>query len=291
MFHVELMSKSKKNKIMKAIDHLVSESSFDIYWDNTTQCAWTDVEHIDSLDFYYESQDYISHHSSIQSLTQRLYFWARALMISYKYAILKKLIPPKSALLDMGCGTGSFLSFMKKKGYQVFGVEKNTNARRVCDENDIKVYPNEAELSTNRFDIITLWHVLEHLAAPEQRIAAYHNLLKSQGILVIAAPNFDSHDRMHYHKDWAALDVPRHLWHFTPKGMISMVEEIGFKLIKKSPLWLDVFYICYLSEKHRKKIFPLLRGLIKGCFFSFRSLFSAKHSSLVFVFRKQAPLR
>ena len=210
-------------------------------------------------------------------------------MLNYKYSLLKKNIPPKSTLLDMGCGTGSFLSFMKKKGYQVFGIENNTNARRVCDENDIKVYPNEAELSKNRFDIITLWHVLEHLAAPEQRIAAYHNLLKSQGILVIAAPNFDSHDRMHYHKDWAALDVPRHLWHFTPKGMISMVEEIGFKLIKKSPLRLDVFYICYLSEKHRKKIFPLIRGLIKGSFFSFRSFFSAKHSSLVFVFKKQAP--
>mgnify|MGYP000352179140 CR=1 FL=1 len=166
MFHVELMSKLKKNKIMQATDHLVSESSFDIYWDNGSQRAWTDVEDLDSLDLYYESQDYISHHSPTQSLTQRLYFWARALMISYKYALLKKLILPKSALLDMGCGTGSFLSFMKKKGYQVFGVEKNTNARRVCDENDIKVYPNEEVFSTNRFDTITLWHVLEHLDAP-----------------------------------------------------------------------------------------------------------------------------
>ncbi len=289
MFHVELMSKLKKNKIMQATDHLVSESSFDIYWDNGSQRAWTDVEDLDSLDLYYESQEYISHSTRIQFLTQRLYIWGRALMLNYKYSLFKKNIPPKCTLLDMGCGTGSFLSFMKKKGHQVLGIENNTNARRVCDEKDIKVYPNEAELSTNRFDIITLWHVIEHLAAPEQRIAAYHNLLKSQGILVIAAPNFDSHDRMHYHKDWAALDVPRHLWHFTPKGMISMVEEIGFKLIKKSPLLLDVFYICYLSEKHRKKIFPLLRGLIKGCFFSFRSFFSAKHSSLVFIFKKQAP--
>ena len=289
MFHVELMSKLKKNKIMQATDHLVSESSFDIYWDNGSQRAWTDVEDLDSLDLYYESQEYISHSTRIQFLTQRLYIWGRALMLNYKYSLFKKNIPPKCNLLDMGCGTGSFLSFMKKKGHQVLGIENNTKARRVCDEKDIKVYPNEAELSTNRFDIITLWHVIEHLAAPEQRIAAYHNLLKSQGILVIAAPNFDSHDRMHYHKDWAALDVPRHLWHFTPKGMISMVEEIGFKLIKKSPLLLDVFYICYLSEKHRKKIFPLLRGLIKGCFFSFRSFFSAKHSSLVFIFKKQAP--
>ena len=141
---------------------------------------------------------------------------------------------------------------MKKKGYQVFGIENNTNARRVCDENDIKVYPNEAQLSTNRFDIITLWHVLEHLAAPEQRIGAYHNLLKSQGILVIAAPNFDSHDRMHYHKDWAALDVPRHLWHFTPKGMISMVEELGFKLIKKGHYgWM--FFIFVISQKNTER--------------------------------------
>lgn len=288
MFHVELMSKLKKHKVLKASDHLVSGEFFNIYWDNEKKRAWTDLDHLDSLDPYYESNDYVSHHDKARSWIQKLYVRARGLMLNYKHLILKKQIKPKSRLLDIGCGTGAYLSFMKTKGFQVDGVENNSKARRICNENHLNVQADEKSFDPNSFDLITLWHVLEHLPNPEKSVLTYHQLLKKEGLLIIAVPNFESHDRFYYQEDWAALDVPRHRWHFTPRGLIKTIEEIGFERIKTKALTLDVFYICYLSEKYRGKSIPFIRGMIKGLFFSLKSLFTFRHSSLVFVFRKRA---
>ena len=130
--------------------------------------------------------------------------------------------------------------------------------------------------------------MLEHLPQPEEVIANIHNLLTSNGVLVLAVPNFSSHDRLHYKHNWAALDVPRHRWHFTPEGLEQMLFKAGFKLQKKTPLWLDVFYISFLSEKLRGNNMAFLRGVLKGIYFTLRSLFSKKHSTISFVFKKQA---
>ncbi len=283
------MSKVKKQKIRQAKDHLVSGESFLIHWDPIRLRAWTVVEHLDSLDPYYESLDYISHHSKNDSFISLLYVWARGFMLVYKYVLLKKHLQPNGSLLDIGCGTGSFLGFMKKKGFKVYGIESNVKARNICIENNIEVQATVSELPAESFDTISLWHVLEHLPHPENSIKTYRDLLKPTGLLVVAVPNFESHDRNHYHQDWAALDVPRHLWHFTAQGLIKTVQTIGFDLIKKRALGLDVFYICYLSEKHRGKSIPFLRGILKGTWFSLRSLFSGKHSSCVYIFSKRLP--
>jgi len=287
MFHVELMSKAKPNKILQATDYLVSREIFNIHWDDERQIAWTDVQHLETLDPYYESSEYISHQSKPHSLIQQLYVRARSLMLNYKYMLLKKHINSNSHILDVGCGTGSFLSYMRKKGCQVHGVEKNAKARNICLENNLDVETTETNLSPNSFDAITLWHVLEHLPKPEMHLSNYLNLLKSNGILAIAVPNFESHDLIYYQNAWAALDVPRHLWHFTPNGLINMANQNGFELIKKKPLRLDVFYISYLSEKNVGKSFPLLRGILKGMGFSLKTFFTSKHSSWVYVFKKQ----
>jgi 2-polyprenyl-3-methyl-5-hydroxy-6-metoxy-1,4-benzoquinol methylase len=282
------MNSSKSNKIFQATDHLVSGECFDVYWDDVRQRAWTDVEHLESMDLYYESADYISHHTHPHSLVQQLYVGARTLMLNYKYALLKTHLSPKAKLLDIGCGTGSFLSFMKSKGFAVFGVENHPKAKSICLENNLEVHSNEDDIAEAGFDLITLWHVLEHLPNPEKRISVYKNLLKVNGLLVVAVPNFESHDRNHYQEDWAALDVPRHLWHFTSTGLISAVEKMGFELVKIRTLGFDVFYVCYLSEKQRGKSFSLFRGILKGAFFSLKALFTKKHSSRVFVFRKRS---
>ena len=285
------MNKLKKHKIFQATDHLVSGESFSVYWDSTKNRAWTEVEHLNSLKDYYESSEYISHRSKADSLISLLYMWGRRIMLTYKYAILKRHLQPNSRLLDIGCGTGSFLSFMKKKEFDVFGVESNVEARKICLERNIVVEPSESKLNSASVDAIFLWHVLEHLPQPESSLAIYRAILKSPGLLVIAVPNFESHDSLHYQQDWAALDVPRHLWHFTPKGLMKMAYESGFDLLQKSALGLDVFYICYLSEKHRTKALPFIRGIVKGVFFSIKAFFTGRHSSLVYVFRKRPSSR
>jgi SAM-dependent methyltransferase len=289
MFHVERMSKTQHHKILEATDHLVSRESFSIHWDPTHHRAWTAVEHLEALDAYYKSPGYISHSSKPDSIISLLYVWARSIMLKYKYALLKKHLQRNSRLLDVGCGAGSFLSFMKKKGFDVFGVESNAKARDICLKNNIEVQSTESKLPPASFNIISLWHVLEHLPSPESSLGKYRELLKPGGILVIAVPNFESHDRIHYQNHWAALDVPRHLWHFTPKGLISIAESSGFDLLQKRALGLDVFYISYLSEKYRGKSFPFVRGLFKASWFTIKSLFTSKHSSCVFVFRKRFP--
>jgi len=282
------MSKLKKHKIFQATDHLVSGESFSIYWDSTKKRAWTRVEHLKSLKDYYESPEYIPHSSKANSLISIFYIWGRRIMLTYKYVILKRHLQINSRLLDIGCGTGSFLSFMKKKEFDIFGVESNVKARKICHQKGLTVESSESKLAKASVDAIFLWHVLEHLPNPEKSLATYSSILKSAGLLVVAVPNFESHDKIYYQQNWAALDVPRHLWHFTPKGLIMMAYESGFDLLQKSALGLDVFYICYLSEKHRMKLFPFVRGILKGTFFSIKAFFTGRHSSLVYVFRKRS---
>jgi len=289
MFHVEPMIYNKKNKILKAKDHLVSKELFDIYWDPERLVASTDVKHISDLKAYYDSSAYISHQSEPKNVINILYTWAREFMLRNKFKLIKKYLPKHKRILDIGCGTGSFLDFMKKKGYEVLGVENNKIAKAACLKKDLKVLVSESDLDAQKFDLISLWHVLEHLERPDQNLSKYSEILHDDGTLVVAVPNFESHDRLYYQGDWAALDVPRHLWHFTPQGLKKLAQENGFECVEQHPLVLDIFYICFLSEKHRKKLFPLLRGVLKGIYFTLRSLFTKQHSSCVFIFKKQAP--
>ena len=241
--------KNIKNPFLYTVkDHLASEEYFNLYWDKQKKIAWTDLGKVKDLNRYYQSDKYISHQTENKSIINILYGFARTIMLRYKFKQLKPFVKPLDRLLDIGCGTGSFLSFMKKKNFNVFGIEKNTTALEICAKKKLKVFNSLESLPNKAFDIISLWHVLEHLPQPEEVIAKIHDLLTSKGVLIVAVPNFSSHDRLHYKNNWAALDVPRHLWHFTPEGLEKMFFSAGFKLLKKSPLWLDVFTFLFYRK-------------------------------------------
>tara|TARA_A200000113_G_scaffold56596_1_gene47781 strand:+ start:933 stop:1784 length:852 start_codon:yes stop_codon:yes gene_type:complete len=280
------MKNKKQHFLYPVKDHLVSGEVFNIYWDKQNKRAWTDLGNVKDVSLYYQSDQYISHQNESKSLTQRLYSLGRIFMLRYKYRLLKPYVKSPSKLLDIGCGAGVFLSFMNNKNFDVFGVENNERANEICAKKKLKVYESINQLATKDFDLVTLWHVLEHLPSPEDAITKIHSLLSDEGILVVAVPNFDSHDRKHYQNDWAAFDVPRHLWHFTPQGLEEMLSDKGFKLLKKTPLWLDVFYISFLSEKQKGKPLAFFSGIIKGFYFTILSLCSNKHSTISFVFKK-----
>ena len=288
MFHVELMMKKNKSKLLYRVrDHLVSQECFDVYWDEKEQFGWTDFKNTSDLSAYYQSEEYYSHQEQPKTFIQKIYSFARGLMFHYKHNIISPFLFKGASILDVGSGTGDFLSFMNSKGYEVTGVENNPKAILISQKNDIKIHENISKLSDNSFDLITLWHVLEHLPDPEETLKNTFNLLSNSGHLIVAVPNIYSLDKDYYCENWAGFDVPRHLWHFSTPFLINFASKYNFELIRIRPLLLDALYISFLSEKQKGSRFSFLRGMVKGVYFNLRALRSRRYSSLVFVFKKQ----
>ena len=273
-------------------DHFLSRENYSLM--KCTDCGFIftqdhpDTEHIGK---YYESAAYLSHKDSAKGLSGRLYRLSRRLMLRKKRETVKSVTGRKTGdLLDIGSGAGHFLNEMKSSGWNVRGIEINDGARESSvSAFGIDVLPPEKILNLPElgFDCITLWHVLEHFQDPFGYAAGISRLLKPEGVCIIALPNCRSSDARHYRQFWAAYDVPRHLWHFTPETFRRFAEKTGFKIESIKRLPLDVFYISSLSEKYKGSTLSFIEGTIKGLWFSFiSSLNMKKSSSLVYLLRK-----
>lgn len=278
--------------LFQAKDHLVSGREFLIKQCITCGMAWTvDPPAEEEAGKYYASDEYISHTDSKQSLTDRLYHLARGFMLGRKgklvdYAVRKST----GVIIDIGSGTGYFAAFMQKRGWQVTGIELSEQARNYSVERfGIRaIGPQQvSDLPSAYADCITFWHVLEHLYDPAGWLGEVRRILKDDGRCIIALPNFASADAEWFGKRWAALDVPRHLWHFTPEAFRQFVTKQGFDCERTSALPLDLFYISSLSYRNTGKGLPLARGVMTGAVIALRSLFHRESaSSLVYVLRK-----
>tara|TARA_B100000767_G_C19777457_1_gene543532 strand:- start:5841 stop:6713 length:873 start_codon:yes stop_codon:yes gene_type:complete len=271
-------------KICTVKDHLVSGETFDILWDKTRGFAKTDPQPSEKkLGSYYNSNNYISHKKG-PSLFGLVYGIARSQMFRIKTRMFKKKIFDKDSILDYGCGTGDFLKYASQS-YKVYGVETNLGARNQAVKKGLLVVDCWEKLPNIKFDLISLWHVFEHVLDLEGCINEFNQRLNKGGFLLIAVPNLNSYDAKHYKEYWAAYDAPRHLWHFSQTGIITLMESKGFQLIAKHPLILDALYISYLSEKHKGVYFPMIKGLLKGFFSNFKARKSGEYSSLVYLFK------
>ncbi len=218
---------------------------------------------------YYASDEYISHSDTKSGLINRLYHFARQYMLKKKYQWVSHAAGrEKGTLLDVGAGTGHFAHFMQTHGWQVTALEPDQKARKVATEKlgiDIKPLEALAQQTPQSYDVITLWHVLEHVHDLHGYMDHFRSILKPGGLLIIAVPNHTSRDAKKYGTHWAAYDVPRHLWHFSPTSMEKLMAQHHFTLTDKIPMHLDAFYVGMLSEKYKGNSGPgSVTGFISG---------------------------
>jgi len=235
---------------------------------------------------YYQSESYISHSDQTSSLFDIAYGLVKRFTLQRKVALLNRLLPNHGTLLDIGAGTGDFLITAKLHEWQVTGVEPNPLARKNALNKGIILNETLQQLPKNKYDIITLWHVLEHLPNLNKQITDITKLLKNNGFLIVAVPNYKSYDAHYYKEHWAAYDVPRHLWHFSKTSILKLFHPFGLELFKTKPMWFDSFYVSLLSEKYKTGKIRYITALLRGFMSNFKGLSSKEYSSHIYILKK-----
>lgn len=236
-------------------DHAVTGEGFKLYENPETGYRFTwPVPEPSDLARYYESDAYISHNSNAGGFMGMAFRFARAFTLRQKRNIVRRASGKGTgSILDFGCGTGEFAHVMKNSGWQVTGIEPAGKAAEFAR----KDYGLDVEESLSgldagaSFDVITAWHVLEHVHGLNGTLQSIKDALKPGGVLLMALPNFTALDAGHYGPCWAGYDVPRHLHHFSPKAVSRLAGLHGFTLKGQKPMWLDAFYVSLLSERYK----------------------------------------
>jgi SAM-dependent methyltransferase len=269
---------------LKTRDFAVSGESFKLYLNEELDMLITKPRPL-SLDSYYESDDYISHTDARGGIVNNLYQFVKWLSLGRKLKLIQPYYGSNASILDVGAGTGDFVSTAQKGGWQAFGVEPNEKARARARNKGVELSESLEEV-TGSYKVITLWHVLEHLPDLEREIDRMVSRLEPEGKLILALPNFRSWDARHYGEYWAAYDLPRHLWHFSRTSIAELFGRRGFEILQISPLWFDAFYISLLSEKYRNSKFRLIKAFINGCRSNLSALGNGEFSSLIYILQK-----
>jgi len=286
MFHVE--PKASPIVLAKTKDYLVTGDSFEVLLDLQTQIAETvPAPSSEKLAQYYDSSEYISHGNQKRGWIDHLYAFVQRIMLKQKERWLSKYVKESKRYLDFGCGTGVLIHHLNKNNWVACGVEPSEKARDFSSVTDC-LYPSLATLPQTNFDIIALWHVLEHLPDPTSSLKEFNTQLKQEGYLFLALPNFNSFDANYYKDYWAAYDVPRHLWHFSAQGINQLCDQCGFELVASKGLLFDAFYVSYLSEQHQKSKAAFIKGICVGLWSNLKACFTKEHSSKLYIFKKKA---
>jgi len=241
------------------------------------------------LGHYYKSPDYISHSNSRKGFFNGIYHEVRKYTIIRKYRMISRFSGGNS-ILDIGCATGEFLSYMHSRNWVTLGIEPDQQARdqaremhglNVQEESYLDQIPN------NSLDVITLWHVLEHVSDLPGRMATLERILKPGGILVVAVPNPDCYDAVLYGEFWAGYDVPRHLYHFSRQSMEKLLIRNKLKLKHIQPMKFDSYYVSMLSEKYKHGKIRWLQGFWNGYCSNWKARSSGNYSSLIYISTKE----
>lgn len=245
---------------------------------------------LDKLSDYYKSVDYISHTDSKRNLFEKAYHLVRKISLKKKLNLINSFSSKEKNLLDVGCGTGNFLKTALNNNWHVFGIEPNESARKIANiktNNSVFEIDQLLKFKPNSFNVITLWHVLEHLPNLEDHISILKKLLKPNGTLIIAVPNLKSYDAKYYKEFWAAYDVPRHLWHFNKASISKLISSQAMEVIKTRPMWFDAFYVSFLSEKYKSGKINFIKGFWVGLLSNLKSISTKETSSLIYIIKNR----
>ena len=283
----EPIKQSDKSVYLICRDHTVSGEKFELLFNSEKEMLVTSPKpKLEILPEYYKSESYISHTDSKKSLTDKIYQRVKKYMLIKKLKWIEKKYPEKGRLLDIGAGTGEFLLEAKKRGWKVNGIEPDEKARKLAFEKGIKLAENSSHFKSEKFDVISLWHVLEHVYDIKTQIIELEQLLKKDGLLIIAVPNFQSYDAQYYREFWAAYDAPRHLSHFSQNSFKHLFAGTGFKLIDSKPLIFDSYYVSLLSENYKTGRNNFFKAGFIGYKSNLKAKFSSEYSSITYFFKK-----
>jgi len=236
---------------------------------------------------YYKSEDYISHTDSKKSLFDKVYQAVKNTTLKSKLRLINSFNTKSKKILDVGAGTGDFLKVCKTNSWEIFGSEPDSGARNIAAKKGVNLEKDLSKFQNQQFDVITLWHVLEHVENLQEYITTLKSLLTENGRLIIAVPNFKSYDAIKYKEFWAAFDVPRHLWHFSKTSISKLFSYENMKVEKILPMKFDAYYVALLSEKYKHKKSKPFSAFINGFKSNFKAKSTKEYSSLIYVLKKQ----
>jgi 2-polyprenyl-3-methyl-5-hydroxy-6-metoxy-1,4-benzoquinol methylase len=267
-------------------DHTVSDEVYQVMINNEYDMLVTSPVPENVAD-YYKSEDYISHTDSKKSLLDKAYQGVKNITLKRKLKLINSFETSSKNILDVGAGTGDFLKVCKSNSWKVSGIEPSLNARKIAYKKGVNLQENLSEFKNTNFDVITLWHVLEHVENLSEYILELHSLLADDGRLIIAVPNFKSDDANYYKEFWAAFDVPRHLWHFSQRSISKLFSEVHMVVEKTIPMKFDGYYVSLLSEKYKSGKMNPLKSFYRGFVSNFKARTTNEYSSLIYVLKKQ----
>ena len=239
----------------------------------------------DNLEKYYKSENYISHTDSKKSFFDKVYQFVKNYTLKKKLHLINSFETEEKNILDIGAGTGDFLNVCKNNDWNTFGVEPSLDAIAIAEKKGVFLKENLSEIKNKKFDVITLWHVLEHVENLQEYISILKSLLKENGRIIIAVPNYKSYDANYYKEFWAAFDVPRHLWHFSQSSIQKLFLEIDMIVEKTVPMKFDSYYVSLLSEKYKSGKTNPINAFYRGFLSNRKAKNSTEYSSLIYVIK------
>lgn len=275
--------------VLRAVDHNYSGDKFKIVCCKNCGFKFTNPRPIEaSISQYYKSENYISHTSSNKGIFNKAYLAVRNYQFRNKLKIINSLSTNKNKnILDIGCGTGDFLSFCSENGWVSRGVEVDKEARSLANERNNTAVEKSIDFiieKKEKFDVITLWHVLEHIYDINQYLKKIKLLLKDGGHVILGLPNHKSYDSTHFKENWYAYDVPIHVSHFSRKDIQVLSGKHKLKYVKDLPLIFDAYYISLLSSKKSGQ--NLLSALYIGWLSNMKARKNKEFSSIMYILAK-----